>query len=116
MIHPKNVADGIEAILAKYGRPDARWTASETWDDAYQLELQMINLLDPERLDVELETKIKHAKDLALPTGSQFDERHKAQTQTSEPTPAQVQSRIDRDRAMLQRLTEDLQWLHNTRD
>jgi hypothetical protein len=105
--YPKNLTDGIEAILAKYARPDARWTTAATWDDAYQLERLIINILDAERLDVELDAKIQEAKDNSMTTAAAYyDAQRKAQT---EPNLAQ-------DRAMLERLTQDMQWFYNTRD
>jgi hypothetical protein len=107
---PEPIAQQLEAVFAAWAEPGVDWAKAAAWDDAFLAERLMVSLYDPARLEVELERRILEAQSEGLAVA----EFYRGRAGAAEP-PAGPE-RVARDRALLARLTGDLQWHYSQRD
>lgn len=83
------------------------------WRQAYRIEQQLAHLLDGDRLRTELARRMDEARQLNLPSADFYDARVKSELLDDQA--ALDDAKVDRLRALLGRLTNDLQWFYTQR-
>jgi hypothetical protein len=106
---PEVITQDIEAVFARWAKPEANWASADAWADAFRCERLMVSLYDPARLEVELERRILEAQEHRLAIAEFYRGR-------LAPEGAAPEARVGVQRALLARLIGDLQWYYNQRD
>ncbi len=108
-----NAARELNDILEAYRGPDVNWEAARVWDDAFQCERLIVEVLDAPRLEIELERRILEAQSLNLPLAEFYRGRVRAPSSKDE---VLGRDQIEYNRSLLGRLTRDLQWEYSQRN
>lgn len=103
----------IEKLLVQYRDPYIDWGASTVWDDAYRLERLLVEILDRDRLNVELDRRILEIQIIDVP----LSEFYRGRVRTPKDEGGVLDAdQVEFNRRLLGRLTRDLQWSYTHRE